>query len=239
MPLVEEESLHTDRRGRKTGLWLVASGGVVLVWAVGALIVALFRHSADRVVANLAPALPPLASMGPFTDPNLQGAASRYAAHDLPAAAALIGGVAANSQMTALEKHAYFRIGAESMSVTGQPAAAARYYERFLAMSGDIKRKECRGCHGNPGGLQQAPISFATAKFSRTGGQWIQELRNANQLQAAHARLKKQSAKTPSDPATRVLLYHLESEQGNNAAAQRHLAVLEELDRNPQKRKRK
>src|SRR5687768_10425547 len=113
MPLIEEDTLRTDRRSHGKGLWLVVAGGVLLVWAVGALVIAMFRNVASATLSRPMPAAvppaPPLATMGPFTNANLQTAVIRYGAWDFQTAATAIGAIPSEARLSAMDKHAYYR----------------------------------------------------------------------------------------------------------------------------------
>jgi hypothetical protein len=147
--------------------------------------------------------------------------------NDWAAAAALLDGVDATAPMSVMEKHTYFRVGAQSKQRNGNAAAAVGYYERYLAFGLQIANAECAGCHAGPSAMP--PKQVTDLENSTLGTEYAASLAKSGQLKQTRERLTRDLKKRPKDPRPHLLLFHLDKAGGDAKAAARHSEVLRTL----------
>lgn len=220
MPLLDEDTLGTDRRPGAQWAWLAVAAAVLLIWIVLAFGVSF--------ITRPTPAPPPAgpAPVGiPPTNPALGQANVEYAAGNHQAALQSLTLAGKPASLSGQDRHLYYRIGAESHAALGQHAQSADLYEAYLSMGPQIYANGCRSCHG-----PLFPTSLAAMRNSPLGAQYTRELLASGRLTQRLTTLRAQLAKAPNDPRLNLLLYHLETASGRTAAATRHGSRLLQYD---------
>jgi hypothetical protein len=156
----------------------------------------------------------------------LNQAQSYLGSGDAATASALIDSIPAGTPLDISDKHTYFRTAAQVKRKKGDPAAAAAFYERFLAMGAGVSRPECQNCHG--GSTAVAPHTAADLETSSLGANYVSALRAAGKLPATHKRLLRDLQQQPHDLRAHLLLYHVEKGLGNRRAAAEHADALKD-----------
>lgn len=222
MPLIDEDTLATDRRPGTQWAWLAVAAVVILLW----ILLAFGVSFSTRPQAAPQVAVRPPIALPASSNPALQQAYAAFLTGDPQTALQALAGAGKPAALSAPDRHFYYRIGAESHAALGQHATAADLFEEYLSMGPQIYGNTCRGCHG----AGQYPTQVAAMRNSPLAFQYVGELRAAGRLSKRLIELRAQAAKSPNDPRLSLLLYHLETAYGKNAAATRHGVKLLQYD---------
>lgn len=227
MPLIDDQTRGTEQRSRPYWPWVLVVVGIAVLWLAIAALVSLVPRTfsgstaTSRVAASLS-------QQQQYHRGLVAQAQSTLGAGDAATASLLIDSIPADAPMEIMDKHTYLRTAAQVKRQSGNPAAAAGFYERFLSMGIRIGKPECQSCHGGPSAV--APNRVADLETSSIGADYVAALRAAGQLQSTGRRLRLQLKQQPTDLRLHVLLYHVEKELENSRAAAAHAEALRRLE---------
>lgn len=224
MPLIDDRTRGNEPRPAAHWPWVLVVAGLSLLWVLIAVVSSLFtRYQSQKI--NGTTTIQQVNTQALLSAQQMAGYGS------YPQAAALIQNINTIVPMSTSDKHTYFRVGAQSLMKSGQPAAAAEFYDRFLSFGTHIHDKECASCHNAATGI--APRAVADLEKSSLGGGYVQALRKAGKLEERYAQLAAESKKHPKDPRLNLLLYHLETARRHPANAKAHGTRIASFDGKP------
>lgn len=220
MPLIDDRSRGTEQRSRPRWPWVLVVLGFAVLWMAVAVLISLVPRTlapSNRVAASVA-------QQQQYYRTLVNQAQTYLGSGDAVTASALIDSIPADAPLEISDKHAYFRTAAQVKRKSGDPAAAAAFYERFLAMGAGVLRPECQSCHAGEAAV--APHTVADLETSSLGADYVSALRAAGKLPATRKRLLLDLKKRPRDLRDHLLLYHVEKGLGNRRAAAEHADAL-------------
>jgi hypothetical protein len=226
MPLIDDRTKDTDQRPKAYLPWVLVLTGFVVLWLGASTLVSVLPRllfSSSKFTATVNPQQQ--------TQRNLMAQAQAILdAGNAAAASHLIDQIQANAELDVSDKHTYFRTAAQVKRKSGDPAAAAGFYERFLSMGAGVSKEECRGCH-SPGTI--SPARASDLETSSLGKEYVAALRAAGKLKTTRQRLRADLKQQPGDTRAHLLLFHVEKALGNARAAAEHADALKEASSGP------
>lgn len=222
MPLIDDRTRGNEPRPAAHWPWVIVVAGLSLLWVLIAVVSSLLtRYQSRKTSGTMA--------IQQVNTQALQSAQQMAGYGSYPQAAALIQNINTVVPMSTSDKHTYFRIGAQSLMRTGQPAASAEFYDRFLSFGAHIHEKECAGCHNAATSI--APRAVADMEKSSLGAGYVKALRKAATLEQRYTKLAAEWKKQPKDPRLNLLLYHLETARKRPAEAKSHATAIASFDK--------
>jgi hypothetical protein len=220
MPFVDEETRFHDRRQKPVWPWVLVAVVIAGLWLLFSAAISVGPRALNR------PA-PAQQVVRRINSQQLAQAQSMLQYGNWTGAASIVRSIDADAGMSAMEKHQYFRVAAESHSKGGDPEQGARFYERFLGMCVQLHAAECQGCHAASGIF---PHRLADMQTSKLGQGYVDALKRARKLDRRRDQLQREAKRAPGDPKFDLLLYHLSRARRDRKAMLRHTGKLEAFD---------
>lgn len=224
MPLIDDDTLRTDRRTRSWWPWVLVAAGMALLWLIFAVAITFIPRAMSSNAAVIAPTAPMQAHQSSL----IQQSAQMMSFGSPQQALTLLSGINPNVPMSLSDKHTYFRVYAQALEKTGSPMAASRYYDRFLTLGVSIHSEECRSCHNTTTGI--APVRLRDLLQSELGKSYALALVSAGKVKAIRAELQAQFEEDPEDLRAHLLLYHLAAAREEKAEAAKHAKLIRKID---------